>query len=140
MSSIPQNSNDQGALAAPVRPTWKNTFRALRHRNFRLFFTGQIVSLIGTWMQVIGESWLIYRLTGSSLLLGTIGFASQIPVFIFAPIGGTAADRFSRHRLVIATQVSAMILALTLAILTLTNLVHVWHVFVLASLLGVVNA
>src|ERR1700750_2690646 len=75
--------------------------RALRHRNFQLFFTGQLISLVGTWMQTVAESWLVYRLTGSTLLLGTVGFASQIPVFIMAPIGGIVADRNNRHRVVI---------------------------------------
>jgi MFS family permease len=114
--------------------------RALRHRNFQLFFTGQLISLVGTWMQTVAESWLVYRLTGSTLLLGTVGFASQIPVFIMAPIGGIVADRTNRHRVVIATQFSAMILAGILATLTLTHRVHVWHVIVLAACLGVVNA
>jgi MFS family permease len=114
--------------------------RALRHRNFQLFFAGQLISLIGTWMQTVAESWLVYRLTGSTLLLGTVGFASQIPVFLIAPIGGIVADRKNRHRVVIATQTSAMLLAGTLATLTLTHRVHVWHVIVLAACLGVVNA
>ena len=119
---------------------WKTTFRALKHRNFQLFFSGQLISLIGTWMQTIAESWLVYRLTGSAVLLGSIGFASQIPVFLFAPLGGVAADRISRHRLVIATQVSAMVLALTYAALILTNRITIHEIFVLAALLGVVNA
>lgn len=114
--------------------------RALRHRNFQLFFSGQLVSLIGTWMQTVAQSWLVYQLTGSSLKLGAVGFASQIPVFLVAPIGGTVADRVNRHRIVIATQVASMILAFILAALTLTHTVKVWHIFVLASLLGVVNA
>ena len=116
------------------------TLRALRHRNFQLFFSGQLISLIGTWMQTIAQSWLVYRLTGSPLLLGTAGFASQFPVFLVAPLGGIAADRFNRQRLVIATQISSMILAAILAVLTLTGVVEVWHIFVLAALLGVVNA
>ncbi|HVZ19007.1 MAG TPA: MFS transporter, partial [Terriglobales bacterium] len=119
---------------------WKNTFRALKHRNFQLFFSGQLISLIGTWMQTIAESWLVYRMTGSSVLLGSIGFAAQIPVFLFAPLGGVAADRISRHRLVIATQISAMILALTYATLILTNRITIHEIFILAALLGVVNA
>ncbi|MGZ4787223.1 MAG: MFS transporter [Terriglobales bacterium] len=123
-----------------VASRWKTTFRALKHRNFQLFFSGQLISLIGTWMQTIAESWLVYRMTGSSVLLGSIAFASQIPVFLFAPLGGVAADRFSRHRVVIATQVSAMILALTYATLILTNRITIKEIFVLASLLGVVNA
>jgi len=119
---------------------WKTTFRALKHRNFKLFFSGQLVSLIGTWMQTIAESWLVYRMTGSSVLLGSIGFASQIPVFLFAPLGGAAADRVSRHKLVIATQASAMTLALIYATLILTNRITIKEIFVLAALLGVVNA
>ncbi len=114
--------------------------RALRHRNFQLFFTGQLISLIGTWMQTVAESWLVYRLTGSSLLLGSVAFASQIPVFLFAPIGGTVADRYNRHRLVIATQSCAMVLAGIYAWLTLTNRITVTEIFILAALLGVVNA
>jgi MFS family permease len=116
------------------------TLRALRHRNFQLFFGGQLISLIGTWMQSVAQSWLVYRLTGSSLLLGSTGFASQIPVFLVAPIGGIVADRFNRHRVVIITQITSMILAFILAALTLTRKVHVWHIFVLAALLGIVNA
>ena len=116
------------------------TLRALRHRNFQLFFSGQLVSLIGTWMQNIAQAWLVYRLTGSSFLLGAVGFAGQIPVFLIAPFGGTTADRHNRQRVVIATQTAAMILAFILAGLTLTDKVQVWHIFVLSALLGVVNA
>jgi MFS family permease len=114
--------------------------RALKHRNFQLFFSGQLISLIGTWMQTVAQSWLVYRMTGSSLLLGSVGFASQFPVFLMAPIGGMTADRVNRHRIVIATQAAAMILALLLAVLTLTHHVTVRQIFVLAALLGVVNA
>jgi MFS family permease len=112
----------------------------LRHRNFQLFFSGQLISLIGTWMQNIAEAWLVYRLTGSSLLLGAVGFASQIPVFLIAPLGGITADRFNRHRVVLTTQVVSMVLGAILAALTLTNTVKIWHVFVLATLGGVVSA
>jgi MFS family permease len=114
--------------------------RALRHRNFQLFFAGQLISLIGTWMQSVAQSWLVYRLTGSALLLGSVGFASQIPVFLFSPLGGIAADRFHRRQIVIVTQVASMALAFVLAGLTLLGKIQVWHVFVLAGLLGVVNA
>ena len=113
--------------------------RALRHRNFRLFFIGQLLSLPGTWIQMVAQSWLIYRLTDSAVLLGLAGFASQFPVFLIAPLGGALADRFSRHRLLVATQVASAVLALSLAALTLSGQVEVWHVFTLASLLGVVN-
>ena len=114
--------------------------RALRHRNFQLFFSGQLISLVGTWMDTVAESWLIYRLTGSSLLLGTVAFCSQIPVFLMAPIGGYAADKLNRRDLIVATQATSMVLAGTLAVLTLTHKVQVWHVMLLAALLGVVNA
>jgi len=119
---------------------WSAGMRALTHRNFQLFFSGQLISLIGTWMQTVALSWLVYKMTGSSLLLGTVGFASQFPVFLMAPVGGAAADRTNRHRLVITTQTVAMILAFILAGLTLLHLVREWHVLVLAAALGVVNA
>ncbi len=114
--------------------------RALRHRNFQLFFAGQLISLIGTWMQTVAQSWLVYRLTGSTLLLGTVGFASQFPVFIMAPIGGIVADRHNRQRVVIGTQTASMVLAAILALLTITARVQVWEIMVIACGLGVVNA
>ena len=114
--------------------------RALRHRNFQLFFSGQLISLIGTWMQNIAQAWLVYRLTGSSLLLGSVTFASQFPIFLVAPVGGIVADRYRKQRVVIVTQTASMMLAFVLAILTLTGTVQVWHIFVLAASLGVVNA
>jgi MFS family permease len=131
---------DKRGSKTATPPKWATTLRALRHRNFQLFFSGQLVSLTGTWMQSVAQAWLVYRLTGSALLLGTVGFASQIPVFLFAPLGGITADRVNRQRLVIATQTASMILASILAWLTLSGHVHVWHIFVLAGLLGVVNA
>ena len=85
----------RGAKTA-TPPKWATTLRALRHRNFQLFFSGQLISLTGTWMQSVAQAWLVYRLTGSALLLGTVGFASQIPVFLFAPLGGITADRVNR--------------------------------------------
>src|SRR6202790_1174279 len=117
-----------------------SAFRSLMHRNFRLFLSGQLISLIGTWMQSIAEAWLIYRLTGSSVLLGLLGFVSQIPIFLLAPLGGLAADRWPRQRVVIATQVASMTLGFTLAALTLTGRIRVWEIIVLATLLGVVNS
>jgi MFS family permease len=114
--------------------------RSLRHRNFQLFFSGQLISLIGTWMQNIAQAWLVYRLTGSSFLLGLVGFLGQFPVFLLAPLGGMCADRWNRHRIVIGTQTASMILALILALLTLTRVVRVWEIATLAALLGAVNA
>ena len=117
-----------------------SVLRALRHRNYRLFFGGQLISLTGTWMQTVAQSWLVYRLTGSAVLLGFVGFSSQIPVFLLAPVGGSAADRYNRRRILVVTQTAAMLLAFILAALTLSGRVQVWHVFVLAAFLGVVNA
>jgi MFS family permease len=114
--------------------------RALRSGNYRLFVSGQLVSLIGTWMQMVAQSWLIYRLTGSAALLGLIGFASQVPVFLLAPLGGVIADRMDRQRVLIVTQAAMMVLAFVLAGLTLGGVVAVWHIFALASLLGLANA
>jgi MFS family permease len=116
------------------------TLRALQYRNFQLFFAGQLISLCGTWMQNLAQAWLVYRITGSLVLLGGIGFTGQIPLFLLSPIAGIVADRYSRRRVVIATQTAAMLLAFVLAALTLTNTVQVWHIFVLSAALGVVNS
>ena len=132
----------EAEFAAPASPRSRvaTAVRALRHRNFQLFFAGQMISLIGTWMQTVAQSWLVYRLTGSTLLLGTVGFASQFPVFLVAPIGGVVADRADRHRVVIYTQIASMVLASILAVLTLTNRIQIWEIMVLAASLGIVNA
>ena len=138
---VPNNlSSDQPANSSSPGIALPATLRALRHRNFQLFFSGQLISLIGTWMQSVAQAWLVYRLTGSSFLLGSVGFASQFPVFLVAPLGGIIADRRNRQRVVIGTQTASMILAFILSALTLTGVVRVWQIFVLAALLGVVNA
>jgi len=136
------NSRPQKDGAAPGEPQSRvpAMFRALRYRNYRLFFSGQIISLIGTWMQSVAQSWLVYRLTGSSLLLGLVGFAGQIPVFLLASIGGMVADRRSRYRIIVTTQTLAMLLAFILSALTLLGHIKVWEIMVLASSLGLVNA
>jgi MFS family permease len=114
--------------------------RALKHRNFQLFFGGQLLSLTGTWMQTVAQSWLVYRLTGSSLLLGTVGFVAQIPILLLSPLGGAAADRYSRRHVVIVAQTVSMVLAFGLAALTLSGRVQVWQVILLAGLVGCVSA
>jgi MFS family permease len=114
--------------------------RSLGHKNYRLFYGGQLISLTGTWMQIVAQSWLVYRLTDSAATLGFVAFAGQMPGFLLAPVGGAVADSFSRHRILITTQTAALVLAFALAALTLTGTVAVWHVYVLAALLGVVNA
>ncbi len=128
------------AISPAPREASLSIWRSLRHRNFQLFFGGQLISLTGTWMQSVAQSWLVYSLTGSATLLGFVGFCSQIPVFLLAPIGGAVADRRNRHRILVATQTAAMLLAFVLAGLTLTHRVQVSHVFILAALLGLVNA
>jgi len=138
--SSTQANETQSGKGSVGKLQWQSAVRALRHRNFQLFFSGQLISLIGTWMQTVAQSWLVYKLTGSGLKLGAVAFASQIPVFLFAPLGGITADRSNRQRVVIATQLASMTLALILAILTLTHRVTVKEIFILAALLGVVNA
>src|SRR5512136_1489716 len=120
--------------------SFKFILRALHHRNYRLFFGGQSISLIGTWMQQIAMSWLVYRLTGSALLLGIVGFSSQIPVFLLASIAGVYADRWNRHRMLVATQTLSMIQALILAFLTIYGEIHVWQIIALSIAIGVINA
>jgi MFS family permease len=129
------------AAGLPTSSLRQRVFRAFGHRNYRLFFSGQLVSLIGTWMQSVAQAWLVYRLSSkSSVLLGLVGFTGQIPVFLLASLGGSVADRGNRHRIIVATQTASMILALVLAALTLAGAVRIWHVFLLAGLLGLVNA
>jgi MFS family permease len=106
-------------------------WRSLRHRNYRLYLSGQLVSLCGTWMQQIAQSWLVYRLTGAATILGVVTFASQIPIFALAPLAGVVTDRFSRFRLTLITQTISLILALLLAGLTLLGHIEVWHIIVL---------
>ena len=116
------------------------SLRSLRHRNYRIFFAGQLISLTGTWMQSVAQAWLAYRLTHSAALLGIVGFAGQIPTLLFSPAGGVVADRFARRRVLILTQASSMVLAFALAALTFADAVSVPWILALAALGGVVNA
>ena len=119
-------------------------FRALQHRNFQLFFAGQLISLIGTWMQSTAQLWLVYQLTHSAALLGVFGFANQIPILVLASVGGYVGDRYNRHAGVIWTQTASMILAFLLAGLTLSGRIHdargAWVIIVIGFLVGIVNA
>jgi MFS family permease len=115
-------------------------FRALKHRNFQLFYAGQLVSLIGTWMQSTAQLWLVYRMTNSPALLGIFGFASQVPILFLASLGGYVGDRYNRHRAVIWTQTAALILAFLLAALTLLGVIRVWEIVLIAFFAGTVNA
>ncbi len=118
----------------------KTVFRALRHKNYRLFFGGQSISLIGTWMQQIAVSWLVYSMTNSAFLLGMVGFSSQISTFLLAPVAGVIADRHHRHRLLLITQSLAMLQAIILYVLFATHTIAVWHIIVLSLFLGAINA
>lgn len=126
-----QAEEDRGAFAF---------LTVFRHRNYRLFFAGQLTSLMGTWITNVAQGWLVYSLTHSPLLLGVVSFAGQVPVFFFSAFGGMIADRFERRRLLLFTQSAAMAQSLALAVLTLTHLVQVWMVVVLALFQGLVNA
>jgi MFS family permease len=115
-------------------------FRSLRHRNFRLYYLGQLTSLHGTWMQTVAQAWLVYRLTNSSFMLGLVSFFNLLPVLLLGLLGGVTADRFSRRRLMIVAQSAAMLQALLLGTLTLGGWVRPWQILVLATLLGIVQA
>jgi MFS family permease len=124
----------------PGRRDFSHAWRALRHRNFQLFFAGQSISLIGTWMTRVATSWLVYRLTGSALLLGTISFAGQSPTFLLAPFAGVLVDRMNRHQVLLATQVAAMVQSFVLAALTLSHHITIHEVLWLSIFQGVINA
>ncbi|MFA5500319.1 MAG: MFS transporter [Candidatus Omnitrophota bacterium] len=118
----------------------KHTFRALRHRNYKLYFTGQGISLTGTWMQQMAISWLTYRITNSVFMLGLVGFLGQIPSLFFMPFAGVFADRYSRHRILIITQALEMAQAFVLAALIMSGVVSIWHIIILTVFLGIVIA
>jgi MFS family permease len=127
-------------LASREDSTLATISRALRHRNYRLFFAGQGTSLIGTWLTRVAMSWLVYRLTHSALVLGTVGFAGQMPTFLLAPIAGVLIDRWDRRRVLVVTQVLAMLQSALLAFFSLTGTITVWHVLVLGAFQGLINA
>ena len=127
-------------ISGNFRDRIKIIFRSLQYRNYRLFFSGQSLSLIGTWMQRIAMPWLVYHMTGSVLLLGVVGFAGQIPTFLLAPVAGVLTDRRSRYHVLLVTQIISMIQASILAFLCLTGLIEIWHIVVLSIALGCINA
>ena len=121
-------------------PAGSTRFRAMQHRNFQLFIAGQLISLVGTWMQNMAQLWLVYQLTHSAALLGVFGFASQVPMLFLSSLGGYVGDRFDRHRGVIVTQTITMLLAFALAGLTWAHLISKWNLILIAFLVGIVNA
>lgn len=139
MAATPPTSS-QDANGAETTGGWRFAVRSLRHRNYRLFFSGQSVSLIGTWMTRVATSWLIYRLTNSAFLLGLIGFSGQIPMLVLGPLAGVWVDRWNRHRVLVVTQVLSMLQSFALAVLALTGKITFWEIFGLSLLQGSVNA
>ena len=135
-----RRSTPANAPASASRGGISHTWRALRHRNFRLFFGGQSISLIGTWMTRIATSWLVYRLTGSAMLLGTVSFMGQIPTFLLAPFAGVWVDRLDRRRVLVWTQALSAVQSLALAALTLSHLITIPWILGLAVLQGMINA
>ncbi len=133
-------ASNEFLAAAGALPAERSTFAALRHRNYQLYFGGQLISNAGTWMQVIAQGWLVYQLTHSDLALGIVGFAAAIPAVIVTPWGGVVVDRVPKRTLLILTQAGAMILAFILAVLTFTQVVQEWHIVLLAAALGLVNS
>ncbi|MGH9809674.1 MAG: MFS transporter, partial [Terriglobia bacterium] len=131
MASVSKPNNASG---------WRFVLRALAHRNYRLFFGGQTISLVGTWMTRVATIWLVYRLTGSGLLLGVVGFAGQIPTFLFSPFAGVWVDRWNRHRVLVITQVLAMLQSFALAALALAGRITVWEIVWLNAFQGLINA
>jgi predicted MFS family arabinose efflux permease len=146
-AAIPPSTGGSPPAAIPavgagtVRPSgWRKTFSTLRHRNFRFFVTGQLISLAGTWMQIVAQGWLVYQISRSEATLGVVAFASAIPSLAVSPWAGVIIDRMQKRNLLIATQIASMLMAFLLAALTFTETVQVWHVVVIAAVLGAVNA
>jgi len=135
-----QEAEAVGVAEARANAGLSHAWRALRHRNFRLFFGGQSISLIGTWMTRVATGWLVYRLTGSALLLGTVSFAGQIPTFLLAPFAGVMVDRLDRRQALVWTQTLSMVQSLTLAALTLTGHITIPLLLALSVMQGCVNA
>ena len=137
----PAGLKEEPAAIPDVRPARvAKTFSSLQHRNFQLWFGGQLISVIGTWMQIIAQGWLIYELTHSELYLGLVSFTAAIPLLIVSPWGGVISDRVPKRTLIIITQSIAMLLAFILSALTLTGVIQPWHILVMSAILGVVNA
>src|SRR5437899_2810606 len=145
MQTLPQSEKGLVASAATIPEAQQvkgllRAFLALRHRNYRLFWFGQLISLIGTWMQSIGQAWLVLELTHNALLLGLVGALQFLPVLLFTLFGGVLADRWPKRTVLLFTQSSAMIEAMILWILVATGMVQIWHILVLAALLGMTNS
>ena len=140
VANVPQEVTGQPRRVVVGGVTWRDTFAALKHRNFRLFFTGQLVSLIGLWMQNTAQGWLVYQLTGSKVLLGTVAAVGSLPMLLFSVWGGSLADRHPKRTVILFTQTGMMMLAFAFAALVGTGHIQPWHILVLAALGGVAMA
>ena len=140
VASVPQEVTGQPRRVVVGGVTWRDTFAALKHRNFRLFFVGQLVSLTGSWMQYTAQGWLVYQLTGSKVLLGTVAAVGSLPMLLLSVWGGSLADRHPKRTVVLSTQTGMMLLAFVFAALVWSGHIQPWHILVLAALGGVAMA
>jgi MFS family permease len=140
IATIPADTKLQPRRVVTGGISWRKTFAALRHRNYRLFFSGQLVSVIGTWMQTVAIGWIVYELSNSALTLGVVRFLSAIPITLLTLVGGATADRFAKRRIVVATESTAMVLAFLLASLVYFNVVKIWHIALIGLLEGITDA
>ncbi len=140
MTSTTDTPVNAGSPAKHPPAGWRFALRALAHRNYRLFFSGQTISLIGTWMTRIATGWLVYRLTHSALLLGIVGFAGQVPAFFLAPFAGVWVDRWDRHRTLVVTQIFSMLQSFALAVLALGRIINIHEIIWLSLAQGLINA
>src|ERR1044071_1365008 len=140
VASVPEEVTGRPRRVVVGTMLWRQTFASLRHRNFRLFFAGQLISLIGTWMQNTAQGWLVYQLTGSKILLGVVAAVGSAPMMLFSIWGGSVADRHPKRQIVLYTQTSMMICAFVFAALVASRLIRPWHILILAALGGLAMA
>jgi MFS family permease len=140
ITSVPEEVTGQPRRVVLGKLLWSTTFAALRHRNFQLFFGGQLISLVGTWMQNTAQGWLVYQLTGSKMLLGVVAAVGSTPLMLFSVVGGSVADRHSKQRIVLCTQTCMMFFALSFAVLVWSRAIRIWEILLLAALGGLALA
>lgn len=140
IASVPEELTGQPRRVILGSLLWRTTFAALRHRNFRLFFAGQLISLVGTWMQNTAQGWLVYQLTGSKMLLGVVAAVGSTPLMLFSVVGGSVADRHSKHRIILCTQTGMMLFAFTFAALVWSGAIRIWEILMLAAFGGLAMA
>src|SRR6266436_3561493 len=140
VASTPEEVTGQPRRVVTGAVSWSQTFSALKHRNFRLFFAGQLISLTGTWMQNTAQGWLVYQLTGSKVLLGVVAAVGSTPMMLFSIWGGSIADRYPKRQIVLYTQTGMMICAFIFAALVASKLIRPWQILILAGLGGLAMA